>query len=184
VQGQYAITDQLAVGGLFPVIHSHLPGQSNTGLGDVLIYGQYKLDQFIPRNFLEMSAQVDVVLPTGKNSDFRDVGRFGVRPWIQGYKDFGEFGPGHLGAYGEAGFTITQDSDFRFGFAGTYEWQRIVGIVEFYDQTGGKIGRPFITITPGVAVRPGPFEVSVGIPLGLNKGSPDWGIILKATYGW
>lgn len=183
-QAQYSFTDQLAVGGLIPLIHAHIPNNNNTGLGDILIYGQYKLDQIIPRNLVEMSAQVDAVIPTGKRSDFRDVGRFGVRPWLQAYKDFGQFGPGHFAAYGEMGFTITQDSDFRWGLAGTYEWNRIVGILEFYDQAGGKIGRPLVTITPGVAWRPGPFELAVGIPIGLNNGSPIWGVIIKATYAW
>ncbi|HSU67293.1 MAG TPA: hypothetical protein VLJ39_10495 [Tepidisphaeraceae bacterium] len=182
-QGQYSFTNQLAVGGLIPIIHSKA-ANTNTGFGDILVYAQYRLDQIIPRDIIELTAQVDVVLPTGSTGEFRDTGRFGVRPWLQAYKDFGTVGPGRLAAYGEIGFTITDDSDFRFGLAGTYEWQRIVGIVEFYDQAGGKLNRPFVTITPGVAFRPGQFEIAIGIPLGLNDASPDWGVIVKGTWNF
>jgi hypothetical protein len=183
VQGQYSFTNQLAVGGFVPLIHSRLM-DTNTGFGDLVIYGQYKLDQFVPHDIVDLTAQVDVVLPTGDRHEFRDTGRFGVRPLIQAYKDFGQFGPGHIGAYGELGFTIASDSDFRWGLAATYEVQRVVGIVEFFNQAGSKQGRPFVAITPGVAVRPGPFEVALGIPIGLNKGSPDWGLVLKGTFAW
>jgi hypothetical protein len=183
VQGQYSFTNQLAVGAFVPLVHSRLD-DTNTGFGDLVIYGQYKLDQLVPHYILDLTAQLDVVLPTGDRHEFRDTGRFGVRPMIQAYKDFGQFGPGHIGAYGEMGFTITEDSDFRFGFAGTYEWERIVGILEFYDQSGGKIGRPFVTFTPGLAYRPGPFEVALGFPIGLNKGSPNFGVVIKGTFAW
>ena len=182
VQGQYSFTNQLAVGGFVPVIHSR-EQDTNTGFGDLVFYGQYKLDQFIRHDIVDLTAQLDVVLPTGDRGEFRDTGRFGVRPLIQAYKDFGQLGPGHIGAYGEMGFTITSNSDFRWGLAATYEVQRIVGIVEFYNQAGSKM-RPFVTLTPGIAVRPGPFEVSLGFPFGLNNGSPDWGIILKGTFAW
>jgi hypothetical protein len=183
VQAQYSFTNQLAVGGFVPLIHARL-ADTNTGFGDLTFYGQYKLDQLVPHNIVDLTAQIDVVLPTGDRKELRDTGRFGVRPMIQAYKDFGQFGPGHIGAYSELGFTITTDSDFRFGIAGTYEVDRVVAILEFYDQAGSKIGRPFVTFTPGLAVRPGPFEVALGFPIGLNKGSPDFGIVLKGTFAW
>lgn len=182
-QGQYSFTNQFALGGFVPVIHSDGLGH-HTGFGDVDVYGQYKLDQLVPHDVVDLTAQLDVILPTGDRHEFRDTGRFGVRPLLQAYKDFGPCGPGRIGAYGEIGFTITSDSDFRFGLAGTYEWQRFVGILEFYDQAGGKMGRPFLTLTPGLSFRPGGFEFTVGLPFGLNDNSPQFGVIVKATWGW
>ena len=180
VQGQYSFTDQLALGGFVPVIHSKLIN-TNTGLGDLTLYGQYKLDQIIPHDVLDLTGQLDVVLPTGDRHEFRDTGRFGVRPMVQAYKDVGDIGPGRLGAYGELGFTLASDSDVRFGLAGTYEIQKFIGMLEFYTQAGSKLGRPLVLITPGLCFRPGAYEFTIGIPCGLNKGSPDWGVIVKAT---
>ena len=182
-QAQYSFTNQFDVGALVPIVHSKA-ADTNTGFGDILVWAQYRLDQIIPRDIIELSVQADVVLPTGNRHEFRDTGRLGLRPWLQAYKDLGMVGPGRLAAYGELGFTLTDYCDFRWGLGGTYEWNRIVGIIEFYDQAGGKIGRPFVTFTPGIAVRPGPFEVALGFPFGLNDASPDWGIILKATWNF
>jgi hypothetical protein len=183
VQGQFSFTDQLAAGGFVPVIHSKI-GDSHTGFGDLTFYGQYKLDQLVPHSIVDLTAQVDVILPTGDRNELRDTGRFGVRPLILAYKDIGAVGPGELGAYADFGFTITEDSDVRFALAATYEIQRVVGIVELFDQAGSKIGRPFLTLSPGIAFRPSRFEFALGFPIGLNKDSPDWGLILKATVAW
>lgn len=185
VQAEYAFTNQFAVGGFVPIIHNDIPGNSNTGLGDITPYVHVKLDQIVPHDIVDLSFQFDVVLPTGDKGDLRDSGRLGVRPWLQAYKDFGQLGPGRLGAYGEAGFTITDLSDFRWGFAVQYEYEKtLYGILEFYNQAGGNLGRPLVVLTPGVAIRPGPFEFALGIPVGLNNVSPDWGVIVKATYAW
>lgn len=185
VQGEYAFSDQFAVGGIIPIIHNNIPGNSSTGFGDITPYIQAKLDSVIPHDIADVSFQFDVVLPTGDKGDRRDFGRFGVRPWIQAYKDFGAVGPGHFGAYGEMGFTLIDHSDFRWGLAAQYEYEKAVyGILEFYNQTGGYLGRPLVNLTPGVVIRPGPFEFGIGLPFGLNDGSPRWGIVVRATWGW
>jgi hypothetical protein len=184
LQGQYSFTDQLAVGGFIPLVDSKV-GDSSFGFGDVTFYGQYKLDQLVNHDVVDLTAQLDMVLPTGSISRFRDTGRFGIRPSVLAYKDFGQFGPGDLGAYASAGFTITTHSDFRMDLAATYEWQKIVGVLEFFDQAGDKMGEPMVNIIPGAAYRGlGPIELALGFPFGLNDGSPDWGIIFKATYAF
>lgn len=184
LQGQYSFTDQLAVGGFIPLVDSKVTS-SSFGFGDITFYGQYKLDQLVNHDVVDLTAQLDMVLPTGSISKFRDTGRFGIRPSLLGYKDFGQLGPGDLGAYASLGFTITTHSDFRMDLAATYEWQKIVGILEFYDQAGDKMGEPLVNIIPGVAYRGiGPIELALGFPFGLNDGSPDWGVVLKATYAF
>jgi len=116
VQGQYAFTDQIAVGAFIPVITSKI-NRSNTGMGDVGIYGQYKLDQIINPEIVDVTVQLDMILPTGDRTELQDTGKFGVRPLILAYKDFGQHGPGDFGLYGLFGFTITTNSDVRAGIA-------------------------------------------------------------------
>jgi hypothetical protein len=181
LQGQYAITDQIAVGAYIPVITSHIT-TNNTGMGDVGIYGQYKLDQLINPEIVDVTGQVDVILPTGNRTELRDTGKFGVRPLILAYKDFGQYGPGDFGLYGLFGFTLTTNTDVRVGIAATYQYQNLVGIVELYDISGVK-RKPLLEVTPGLSYRGlSPWEISIGAPVGINKGTPDWGVIFKLTY--
>lgn len=185
VQAEYALTDVFAIGGFVPIIHNDIPSNSSTGFGDITPYVHVKLDQLVPPDIVNLSFQFDVVLPTGDKGDIRDSGRLGVRPWLQAYKDFGAAGPGHFGAYGEAGFTLTDLSDFRWGFAFQYEYEKTVyGILEFYNQMAGNLGKPLVILTPGGAFRTGPFEFALGFPIGLNNASPNFGVLVRATYGW
>jgi hypothetical protein len=189
LQGQYGVTDQIALGGIVPGITAQdvASGKLNhtySGVGDIALYGQYKLDQFISPEIVDVSVQVDLILPTGNSGEMRDTGRFGVRPLILAYKDFGQQGPGYLGVYGLVGFTFTTNSDFRFGVAGTYQINDWVGIFEFYDQDGIH-GHPYVQVTPGLTYRGFlPWELSIGVPVGVTKGTPDWGIIAKVTYAF
>ena len=126
-----------------------------------------------------------MVLPTGSRSEGIDTGKFGVRPLILAYKDFGPLGDGELGAYGVFGGTITTNSDLRAGAAVTYEINRIAAIVEVFDQTGDRGGKPLLTITPGFSFRQiDPLELVVGFPLGATENSPHWGVIVKLTYAF
>ena len=182
IQGQYGITDQVAAGAFIPVVHADYEG-SHTGTGDVGLYGQYKFDRLINPEIVDVTAQVDVILPTGSSTQLRDTGHFGVRPLALVYKDFGRQGPGTLGAYGLLGFTVTTNSDFRLGLAATYEIDRLAGVLEFSDITGNRLGRPLVSVTPGFVYRGwGPLELAAGIPLGVNNGSPHWGVTFKLTY--
>jgi hypothetical protein len=183
IQGQYAFTDQIAVGGFLPGITSKTT-RTSSGLGDFTIYAQYKLDQFINPEIVNVTVQLDMILPTGDSGEMRDTGKFGVRPLLLAYKDFGLHGPGSFGVYGFAGFTITTNSDLRLGAAATYQINEWVGIIELYDQNGIH-GHPFVQITPGISYRGlGPWEFTVGVPVGVSKGTPDWGIIAKITYAF
>lgn len=183
LQGQYSLTPQLALGGWVPGYDTH-DGGSHSGLGDLTFYGQYNLDQFINPDVVDVTAQVDLVLPTGSIKDHFDTGRFGVRPLLLVYKDF-HAGPGELGVYGLLGCTITTNSDARIGLAGTYEYRQIYGILEFDDLTGNGMSGPQLTITPGLAYAAiNPWEFAVGVPVGLNNDSPQWGIELKITYAF
>ena len=182
MQGQYGFTDQIAIGGYVPGITTTDNG-TESGLGDIGIYGQYKFDKLINPEIVDVTGQVDVILPTGNNSQMRDTGKFGVRPLILAYKDFGQEGPGSLGLYGLFGFTVTSNSDVRVGVAATYQINNVVGIMEFFDQTGVKNRTPLVQITPGISIRGlSPWEVSLGVPIGINSGTPDWGVIVKLTY--
>jgi hypothetical protein len=59
-----------------------------------------------------------------------------------------------------------------------------VGIIEFYDEAGAGRG-PLLQVTPGVSYRGfAPWEISVGVPVGINTGTPDWGVIFKLTYAF
>jgi hypothetical protein len=183
IQGQYAFTDQIAVGGFVPGITAKT-NKTDTGMGDVTLYGQYKLDQFINPDTLDLTVQLDMILPTGDSSKMRDTGKFGVRPMLLAYKDFGQHGPGFFSVYALGGFTITTNSDIRLGAAATYQINEWIGIFEFYDQDGIH-GHPLVQITPGISYRGlANWEFTVGVPVGVSKGTPDWGIIAKITYGF
>ena len=157
--------------------------RNSTGVGDIGLYAQYKMDQIINPEVVDVTAQLDVILPTGDRNDMRDTGKFGVRPLVLAYKDFGQHGPGDLGLYGLFGFTLTANSDVRVGLAATYQIHDLVGIFEFFDQAGENQGRPLVQVTPGLAYRGiSPWEIAVGVPVGVNSGTPDWGVILKLTY--
>ncbi len=181
LQGQYGITDQLAIGGFAPGISTKIK-RTQTGIGDIDLYAQYKLDQFVNPEIVDLTVQVDLVLPTGNSSRMRDTGKFGVRPLLLAYKDFGQQGPGILGVYGLAGFTVTTNSDIRLAAAVTYQINQWVGIFEFYDQDGVH-GHPFVELTPGLSYRGfGAWEFTVGVPVGVSKGTPDYGIAGKISY--
>jgi len=182
IQGQYGFTDQIAGGVYVPGVTAQI-GTTYSGLGDITLYGQYKMDQFINPQVVDLSFQLDMVLPTGNRTELRDTGKFGIRPLALVYKGFGQHGPGILGAYGLFGFTVTTNSDVRVALAATYQIDRITGILEFYDQTGSHTGGPQVLVTPGFSYRGlSPWEITVGVPIGLNKGSPDWGVDFKLTY--
>jgi hypothetical protein len=183
-QGQYSFTDQLAVGGLWSFEHQSTDDLGDhTGINDLIAYGQYKLDQIVPHDAVDLTAQLDLVFPTGKASEGRGLGHFAVRPWILAYKAW-TVGPGELGVYGELGVTITTHSDVRIGLAATYEWQKIVGILEFDDIAGDKRA-PSVIFSPGVAYRGiKPLEFLLGIPIGMNDSSPDVGVMIKALWAF
>ena len=188
LQGEYGITDQWAAGAFIPVGTTELD-RTHTGVGDITFFGQYKFDKFINPDVVNVTAQLDVVLPTGNRTEGLDTGKFGVRPLVLAYKDFGPIGDGELGAYGVFGGTLTTDSDLRAGVAVTYEIDRIAGIVEVFDQTGDRDfsggGKPFLTVTPGFSFRQiDPLELVVGFPLGLTENSPHWGVNVKLTYAF
>jgi hypothetical protein len=185
LQGQYSITNQLAVGGFLPYLDNTFSGGSNDGFGDLTFYAQYKLDQFINADVVNLTAQLDLITPTGDINRNLDTGRFGVRPAILVYKSFGQVGPGDIGTYGTFGFTLTTHTDVRIGVAMTYQWQRLVGVMEFDDRAGDNFGEPLITFTPGIVyVGTAPWELAVGVPLGANNASPDWGVVVKLTYAF
>ena len=190
VQGQYGVTDQIAVGAFVPVVYTTFTGGggrsvSYTDVGDVGIYGQYKFDRLVNPEIVGLTGQVDLILPTGSASQRRDTGKFGVRPLALAYKDFGRQGPGTLGVYGLLGFTVTTNSDFRLGLAATYEVKRLAAVLEFTDTTGTQSGRPQVILTPGLVYRGiKALEVAAGVPLGLNSGSPDFGVTFKLTYAF
>jgi hypothetical protein len=185
VQGQYSITDQLAVGGFLPYVDNTFTGGSNDGFGDLTFYGQYKLDQFINPDVVNLTAQLDLILPTGDINRNLDTGRFGVRPGILLYKNFGQVGPGSIGTYGTFAFTLTTHTDVRFGMAVTYQWQKFVGVIEFDDRAGDQFGEPLVTFSPGlVYIGTRPWELAVGVPLGANNASPNWGVVIKLTYAF
>jgi len=183
LQGQYGFTDQIAAGAFIPVVTADI-NHADTGIGDVGIYGQYKLDQIINPEIVDVTVQVDVILPTGDRTAMQDTGKFGVRPLLLAYKDFGQHGPGDLSLYGLFGFTLTTNSDVRAGIAATYQYENVVGIIEFFDEAGAGRG-PLLQVAPGVAYRGfTPWEISVGVPVGINTGTPDWGVIFKLTYAF
>jgi hypothetical protein len=184
-QGQYSFTDQLAVGALWSFEHQSTDhtGDHN-GVNDIVVYGQYKLDQLVPHEAVDLTAQLDLVFPTGKASEARGLGHFGVRPWILAYKDW-TVGPGILGVYGSLGVTLTTNVDVHMGAAVTYDWQKIVGILEFDDIAGDKHGAPLVTFSPGVAYHGlKSLEFLLGVPIGLNDASPDVGLTLKALWAF
>jgi hypothetical protein len=182
--GQYGITDQIAVGAIVPLISSRTTG-THFGLGDIDIYGQYKLDKIINPEIINVTAQLDVILPTGDRTQLRDTGKFGVRPLILIYKDFGQRGPGDFGVYSLLGFTLTTNTDVRFDIAATYQINDVVGVFEFDSQAGDKQGRPLIQFTPGLVFRGlAPWEIAIGAPIGVNSGTPDWSLNFKLTYAF
>ena len=189
LQGQYGITDQIAVGAFVPVIYNQglgfFDGDDFTGVGDIGIYGQYKFDKLIDPDLFSLTAHVSVVLPTGDRYESRDRGHFGVRPLALAYKDFGVLGPGRLGAYGLLGFTASEDADLRFGLAATYEIAHVVAALELGGAGGSPPDGPGITLTPGVIYRGvDGFEFLLGVPIGVSNAAPDYGVTLKVTYGF
>jgi hypothetical protein len=184
IQGQYGVTDQIAVGGFLPLISSKTNG-THFGLGDIGIYAQYKLDRIINPQIINITGQLDLILPTGNHSELRDTGKFGVRPLLLLYKDFGMWGPGDLGFYGLFGFTLTTNTDVRCDLAMTYQINDLVGVAEFDSQAGDKQGRPLIQFTPGLVYRGlTPWEIGIGVPVGVNSGTPDWSLNFKLTYAF
>lgn len=185
LQGQYGVTDQIAAGAFVPVVTPDRATTTRTGLGDITLYAQYKFDQLIDPAVVDVTGQVDLVLPTGSRSEARDNAQLAVRPLLLAYKDFGQQGPGDLGFYGLVGTTITSHIDLRIGVAATYEIERFVGVVELTDETGVRRGVPQLDVTPGLAYRGlGPLVLQVGIPVGVNSGSPDYGVVVKATWAF
>ena len=184
IQGQYGITDQVAVGAYLPLISSKTKG-THFGLGDVGLYGQYKFDRIINPQIINVTGQLDIILPTGDHSVLRDTGKFGVRPLLLLYKDLGLCGPGDLGFYGLLGFTLTTNTDVRCDLAMTYQINDLVGVAEFDAQAGDKQGRPLIQFTPGLIYRGlAPWEIGIGVPIGVNSGTPDWSLNFKLTYAF
>jgi hypothetical protein len=185
-QGQYGITDQVAVGGSLPFI-SNPDGVHGgaTGFGDVDLFGQYKFDQIIAPSVFDLTAQLDVVLPTGSGDKFRDRGKFGVRPLALAYKDFGQVGPGTLGAYGLFGLTFGKHVDVHMGVAVTYEIQHFAGVLELTDIQYTRPDYGVCQITPGVIYHGiEPFEFALGLPIGIGHDAPKAGIEFKVTYAF
>ena len=186
LQGQYGITDRLAVGSYVPVVYSPDDDDGNeVTTGDVGIYAQYKLDQLVPRRLLDLTAQLDLVLPTGKPSGLGDAGRIGARLAVLAYKDFGQLGPGVLGAYGFAAFTARRGPDASGGLAATYEFSNGLAAVAELTEVDASDFSSVALFTPGVIYRGlRPFELALGVPLGLSSGAPDWGVTFKLTYAF
>ena len=181
LQGQYGVTDRIAVGGLVPIITN---SGIDTDFGDLDVYAQYKLDRYVNPKYVDLTAQGDLIFPTGNGNKFRDSGKFGFRPLLLAYKDFGQRGRGVLGTYGLIGCTIKSDPDFRMGLGATYGYEHFVGVLEFtYSQGSGDFGRPLTILSPGVVYRGFKhYELAAAIPIGLGNDSPDWGVTLKLTY--
>ena len=182
LQGQYGVTDQWAVGGYLPGVVNEF---ASDGVGDLGIYAQYKFDRLINPEIVDVTAQLDLILPTGDPGRFAGTGKFGVRPQVLVYKDFGRQGPGTLGVYGTLGLTVTTNSDLRLGLAATYEVDRLAAAIELQQAGGEGESQRLATVTPGLIYRGiAPLELAIGVPVGISRRTPDVGVVFKLTYAF
>lgn len=183
VDGEYGITDQLAVGANIPISSIDVEnGNSHTGFGDISVFAQLNLDSFLEIKQMDktnITAQLAISFPTGSERDGLGLGHVDFGPSLLAYHDFGHYGAGDVGGYGDAGFDLSTQSAAHLGFAATYEQRRISALLEWLITSRG--GNSNIFITPGIVYRGFEnFELALGFPIAWR--SDQWGVTLKATY--
>ncbi len=176
---EYGLTDSFQVSLEIPygLIDAKEVGESDVdGIGDI---GAGAMWNFLNEAGFVVSAAVEVNFPTGDENDELGEGEAEVEPMLLAVIVFDWWE-----LYGGIGGEFTDDEDaltYSAGVAATIG--PVVGLLEFAGVTGTEEAEEVQYIAPGLAASIlGDTEFEIGVPIGLNNDSADWGLTCRVVW--
>jgi hypothetical protein len=192
---EYGITDRLEAEVEASYLSVPVDGSRNRGPGDVELGLHYALRPDVDKVAVTLGA--DVGLPTGDEARGLGSGRTDVEFFaiaglklaraelhvtgMLGVEEEVELGLNAAAVYPRGDLRFTLESNVHRGAKRTGE--RIVGqeLAETLGEEGGDEDL-WVVVTPGLFHRPSPeIEYGIGVPIGLTRAAPGWGIIGRMT---
>lgn len=174
---ELGITDWLQVGVEVPYrwIDGKEGEEDEDGLRDV---GVSVLCVLLNDDALILSGAVEVNFPSGDEDKELGEGKIEVEPMLLGAARFDG-----IELYGGVGGEITdEDEVFTYSAGLVAALGPVVGLLEVSGESGAEGGGDEAVIAPGLAVEVmDDVELLIGVPIGLNDDSPDWGATFRVT---
>lgn len=180
---ELGITGRFQVGLTIPIVNRRPnrvsadddPEAATLGIGDVEAEFLYAV---IDRDQLVVAVALEIGFPTGDEGRELGEGKFEWEPSLRGAVEIGE-----TWLFAAVGAEIAEDAEtaitygaalarpMGFGFA---------GVLEVNGSTGGE--KELLFLVPGLAWRPATdIELRLGVPIGLTREAPDWGLVAAIT---
>jgi len=183
---EYGITDRIEAEVEVSYLSVSGDGARNRGLGDVELGLHYALRPDLDKVAVTLGA--DVGLPTGDEARGLGSGKAGVEFFAiaglkRGRAELHVTGMLEVGEEVEPGLNaaaVYPHGDLRF----TLEANVLPGALKTGEEPDEEKGNEdlWVVVTPGLFHRPSPeIEYGIGVPLGLTRAAPEWGIIGRMT---
>jgi hypothetical protein len=183
---EYGITDRIEAEVEARYLSVPGDGSRNRGPGDVELGLHYALRPDVDKVAVTLGA--DVGLPTGDEARGLGSGQAGVEFFaiaglkrgraelhVTGMLEIGEEAEPELNAA-----AVYPHGDLRF----TLEANVLSGASKYGEEPDEERGNEnlWVVLTPGLFHRPSPeIEYGIGVPIGLTRTAPEWGIIGRMT---
>ena len=183
---EYGITDRIEAEIETSYLSISGDGSRNRGPGDVELGVHYALRPDVDKVAVTLGA--DVGLPTGDEVRGLGSGKAGVEFFAiaglkRGRAELHVTGMLEVGEEVEPGLNaaaVYPHGDLRF----TLEANVLPGALKTGEEPDEEKGNEdlWVVVTPGLFHRPSPeVEYGIGVPIGLTRAAPEWGIIGRMT---
>lgn len=172
---EVGLTDSFQIGVELP--YRFLDGKAGEedadGVGDV---GLSALCRFVQEGPLVLSGVVEVNLPSGDDDRELGEGAIEVEPML-----LGAIRLDGVEAYAGVGGEFTDDEEaFTYSAGLAALLGPLVGLLEVSGVVGGEAGEDEAFIAPGLAAEVADdVQLLIGVPIGLNDDSADWGVTFR-----
>lgn len=180
---ELGITEQFQVGLTIPVVNRRPnrvsadedPEEATLGIGDVTAEFLYAP---IDQDRLVVAVALEIGFPTGDVDRELGEGKFEWEPSLRGAVEIGE-----TWLFAAVGAEIAEDGEMAFTYGAALARPLglgFAGVLELNGSTRGE--KELLFLAPGLAWRPAAdVELRLGVPIGLTREAPDWGLVAAIT---
>jgi hypothetical protein len=181
VQVFYGLADRLGAELSVPLAY-HSGERTDYGIGDVSVALKYLVVKPV-RNWPAVVVGLEAGFPTGSQSRELGEGAFELTPFVALLKDFGPFT-----LQGNFGWSKQVSAELQDRFV--YNWALAMSMwkrkAHLLAEINGDLGRDQRTaFTPGIKYNfTDEMFVALAVPIGLNRNTPDWGVVTQFQIGF
>ncbi len=180
----YGLADRWGAELSLPLAYRRGDDRTRYGLGDASLGLKYLTVKHSSVSFWPaVVVGLEATFPTGDDDRELGEGAFEVEPFVALLRDFGRFSlQGNFG-WSKA---LNRGHDDRFTYSWALALPLIARAVHVLAEINGDWGRePQSAAAPGIKYNLSPeMFVGAAVPLGLNRHTPDWGIVTQFQIGF